>query len=63
MDALRETFHDLATIWCTEHITPISAQFIPIITDDPSVHVINFCRTPSWIIPRASIDYLMHIVS
>ena len=31
-----------------------SAQFIPIISEDPSVEVVNFCRTPQWYIPRVS---------
>jgi hypothetical protein len=30
-------------------------QLIPIISSDPSVTVINFCRTPSWIVPRVRI--------
>ncbi|KIJ41244.1 hypothetical protein M422DRAFT_780394 [Sphaerobolus stellatus SS14] len=34
-----------------------SAQFIPKISEDPSVHVINFCRTPSWIVPRTQFSY------
>ena len=28
------------------------AQFIPIISEDSSVEVVNFCRTPQWYIPR-----------
>jgi cation diffusion facilitator CzcD-associated flavoprotein CzcO len=29
-----------------------AAQFIPEISEDPSVHVVNFCRTPQWFFPR-----------
>ena len=32
-----------------------SAQFIPIISEDSSVEVVNFCRTPQWYIPRVRI--------
>ncbi|RDB21175.1 Baeyer-Villiger monooxygenase [Hypsizygus marmoreus] len=31
-----------------------AAQFVPEISVDPSVEVINFCRTPQWYIPRAN---------
>jgi hypothetical protein len=31
-----------------------SAQFVPLISKDPSVEVINFCRTPQWYSPRVS---------
>jgi cation diffusion facilitator CzcD-associated flavoprotein CzcO len=31
-----------------------AAQFIPEISEDPSVDVINFCRTPQWFFPRVS---------
>ncbi|KXN92229.1 4-hydroxyacetophenone monooxygenase, partial [Leucoagaricus sp. SymC.cos] len=34
-----------------------AAQFIPEISQDPSVEVINFCRTPQWFIPRVNIKY------
>jgi hypothetical protein len=30
------------------------AQILPEISADPSVKVINFCRTPQWYIPRVS---------
>lgn len=29
-------------------------QFVPIITEDPAVNVVQFCRTPMWYIPRVS---------
>jgi cation diffusion facilitator CzcD-associated flavoprotein CzcO len=32
----------------------ISAQFVPQISKDSSVEVINFCRSPQWYIPRVS---------
>lgn len=35
-----------------------SAQLIPEILKDPSVQVVNFCRTPQWYIPR--VRYLFH---
>ncbi|KAF8911968.1 hypothetical protein CPB84DRAFT_1671255, partial [Gymnopilus junonius] len=34
-----------------------AAQLIPEITKDPSVNVINFCRTPQWYIPRACVNF------
>ncbi|KAL0581528.1 Palmitoylated plasma membrane-bound casein kinase [Marasmius crinis-equi] len=34
-----------------------AAQFVPEIASDPSVHVINFCRTPQWFLPRRKITY------
>ncbi len=32
----------------------LSAQFVPQISEDSSVEVINFCRTPQWYAPRVS---------
>lgn len=29
-----------------------AAQFIPEISEDPSVEVVNFCRTAQWFVPR-----------
>jgi cation diffusion facilitator CzcD-associated flavoprotein CzcO len=34
-----------------------AAQFVPQIAKDPSVEVINFCRSPQWYIPRLQFDY------
>lgn len=34
-----------------------AAQFIPIISEDSSVQVINFCRTPQWYVPRRNFRY------
>ncbi|KAH8827061.1 hypothetical protein DL96DRAFT_1710212 [Flagelloscypha sp. PMI_526] len=34
-----------------------AAQLIPTITKDPSVQVINFCRTPQWFVPRGNYRY------
>ncbi|KAH9927036.1 hypothetical protein B0H21DRAFT_763709 [Amylocystis lapponica] len=34
-----------------------SAQFIPHLVADPTVHVVNFCRTPSWFIYRPQSKY------
>ncbi|KAH8989211.1 hypothetical protein EDB86DRAFT_2944580 [Lactarius hatsudake] len=34
-----------------------AAQFVPQISKDPSVEVINFCRSPQWYIPRFQFDY------
>lgn len=34
-----------------------AAQFIPEISADPSVKVVNFCRTPQWFIPRVNFKY------
>ncbi|KAH9998112.1 hypothetical protein BJV74DRAFT_877223 [Russula compacta] len=36
---------------------PRDAQFVPQISKDPSVEVINFCRTPQWYVPRLQFDY------
>ncbi|VDC07261.1 unnamed protein product [Peniophora sp. CBMAI 1063] len=33
------------------------AQFIPRISKDPSVQVINFVRSPQWFVPRPQYDY------
>ncbi|KAL8278353.1 hypothetical protein RQP46_009245 [Phenoliferia psychrophenolica] len=33
------------------------AQFIPIISEDPTTDVINFCRTPNWFAPRPQKSY------
>jgi len=34
-----------------------ACQLIPQISEDPSVEVINFCRTPSWFAPREQFKY------
>ncbi|KAF9454662.1 FAD/NAD(P)-binding domain-containing protein [Macrolepiota fuliginosa MF-IS2] len=34
-----------------------AAQFVPEISKDPSVQVINFCRTPQWFVPRGNYKY------
>ncbi|KAF5381017.1 hypothetical protein D9615_004056 [Tricholomella constricta] len=34
-----------------------AAQFVPIISADPSTQVINFCRTPQWYAPRGNFKY------
>ena len=39
-------------------IISLSTQFIPKISEDPSVHVINICRTPNWLVPR--VRYVSH---
>ncbi|TCD69126.1 hypothetical protein EIP91_008602 [Steccherinum ochraceum] len=31
-----------------------ASQFVPLITEDPTTQVVNFCRTPNWILPKAS---------
>lgn len=36
----------------------ISAQFVPIISEESSTHVVNFCRTPQWYIERVSWIFL-----
>lgn len=33
------------------------AQLIPMITEDPSVDVVNFCRQPMWFKPRLQVPY------
>ncbi|KAF9469173.1 hypothetical protein BDZ94DRAFT_360082 [Collybia nuda] len=38
-----------------------AAQFIPQISKDPSVEVINFCRTPQWYVPRGNYRYSQFI--
>jgi cation diffusion facilitator CzcD-associated flavoprotein CzcO len=32
----------------------LSTQFVPLITEDPTTEVTQFCRTPSWFIPHVS---------
>ncbi|KDQ61021.1 hypothetical protein JAAARDRAFT_32021 [Jaapia argillacea MUCL 33604] len=34
-----------------------AAQFVPEISKDASVQVINFCRTPQWFVPKLQFDY------
>ncbi|KAJ7689781.1 hypothetical protein B0H17DRAFT_1291851 [Mycena rosella] len=34
-----------------------AAQFVPIISQDPTVQVTQFCRTPSWFLPSMKSDY------
>ncbi|KAL0571882.1 hypothetical protein V5O48_010072 [Marasmius crinis-equi] len=34
-----------------------AAQIVPTISEDPSVDVTNFCRTPSWFVPSKLIPY------
>jgi lysine/ornithine N-monooxygenase len=34
-------------------------QIIPIISEDPSVTVVNFCRTPSWFLPRVWVPIIL----
>ncbi|KAF9520567.1 hypothetical protein BS47DRAFT_1439992 [Hydnum rufescens UP504] len=34
-----------------------AAQLVPAITEDPTVDVLNFCRTPSWFLPRDQREY------
>ncbi|KAF7973421.1 hypothetical protein HWV62_15231 [Athelia sp. TMB] len=34
-----------------------AAQFIPKISKDPSVELVNFCRTPQWYFPRGQYNY------
>ncbi|KAF7307994.1 hypothetical protein MKEN_01161100 [Mycena kentingensis (nom. inval.)] len=34
-----------------------STQFVPIISEDPSVQVTQFCRTPNWLLPPIRADY------
>ncbi|KAF9564392.1 FAD/NAD(P)-binding domain-containing protein [Agrocybe pediades] len=34
-----------------------AAQLIPEIARDPTVQVVNFCRTPQWFVPRRNIQY------
>ncbi|KAJ3479109.1 hypothetical protein NLI96_g9291 [Meripilus lineatus] len=35
-----------------------AAQFLPIITQDPTTHAVNFCRTPQWFLPALELFYL-----
>ncbi|KAL0949998.1 hypothetical protein HGRIS_010007 [Hohenbuehelia grisea] len=34
-----------------------AAQFVPKISEDPSVKVTNFCRTPQWFVPQGNYRY------
>jgi len=34
-----------------------AAQFVPVISEDASAEVINFCRSPQWYVPKVQYDY------
>ncbi|KAJ6565930.1 hypothetical protein DFH09DRAFT_1034740 [Mycena vulgaris] len=34
-----------------------ATQFVPVITQDPTVQVTEFCRTPNWFLPPIRVDY------
>lgn len=34
-----------------------ATQFVPCITEDPTVQVVQFCRTPNWLLPPIRKDY------
>ncbi|KAJ3995945.1 hypothetical protein F5050DRAFT_1572483, partial [Lentinula boryana] len=34
-----------------------AAQLVPVLSEDPSVQVTNFCRTPQWYVPRTNYAY------
>ncbi|KAJ7753395.1 hypothetical protein DFH07DRAFT_960235 [Mycena maculata] len=34
-----------------------ATQFVPMISQDPTVQVIEFCRTPNWFLPPIRTDY------
>jgi len=34
-----------------------AAQFIPRLIEDPTTHVVNFCRTPNWFLPSTRSEY------
>ncbi|KAJ7740448.1 hypothetical protein DFH07DRAFT_1064204 [Mycena maculata] len=34
-----------------------STQFVPVISEDPTVQVTQFCRTPNWFLPPIRADY------
>lgn len=40
-----------------------SAQFIPKISEDSSVEVVNFCRTPQWYIPRVCLHTIFNRIA
>ncbi|KAJ6500883.1 FAD/NAD-P-binding domain-containing protein [Mycena sanguinolenta] len=35
-------------------------QFVPVISEDPTVQVTEFCRTPNWLVPPMNIKYSSH---
>lgn len=37
------------------NLRPHSAQFVPRIVEDPTTQVMNFCRTPNWVLPKVSL--------
>lgn len=41
----------------------LSAQFVPQISADSSVEVINFCRSPQWYLSRVSLKFRSHLVA
>ncbi|KAH8103495.1 hypothetical protein BXZ70DRAFT_925982 [Cristinia sonorae] len=34
-----------------------AAQFVPVISEDPSTEVVSFIRTPTWVVPRHRFSY------
>lgn len=63
MDVLRE-FRSSCRVSCSLGLMGYCdsrAQFIPEISQDVSVEVINFCRTPQWFIPRVCSILLQRI--
>jgi cation diffusion facilitator CzcD-associated flavoprotein CzcO len=44
---------------CSLHRKPCDyrVQFIPLISEDATVHITEFCRTPNWIVPPIRADF------
>ena len=38
----------------TTYVILSRSQILPVISEDSSTTVVNFCRTPSWYVPRVS---------
>ncbi|KAF8709022.1 hypothetical protein RHS03_03348, partial [Rhizoctonia solani] len=71
----RETFEgDLLHAQMWDHSVPLSgkrvaligngcsgAQILPVISEDSSTKVTNFCRTPSWFVPRYMTEYIKSV--
>lgn len=59
MDVLRMFYNFFVCGYTEADLAFYSAQFVPIISEDPSTKVVNFCRTPQWYLDRVSICLLV----
>jgi hypothetical protein len=56
---LRECLELLAILEAVQNfLLGFRTQFVPCITEDSTVQVTQFCRTPSWVVPSVRGDIL-----